>query len=58
METGQISSVNFEGEKMVDHILEIPRLLVFGVKWFSCDTTKFCLGNNSAWNKDDIKVVI
>ena len=29
--SGQIS-VNFYGKKMVDHILEIPRLVVFGVK--------------------------
>ena len=39
---------------MVDHILEIPILLVFGVKCFNCDTKKSYLGNNPAWNKDDI----
>ena len=33
-------SVKFEGEKMADHILEIPRQLVFNVKCFNCDTTK------------------
>ena len=43
---------------MVDHILEIPTLVVFGVKWFDCDNTKLCLRNNSAWNKDDIEAVI
>ena len=25
---------------------------------FNCDTTQLCLQNNSAWNKDDIQVVI
>ena len=48
-------SVNFEGEKMVDYILEIPRLLVFGVKCFNCETTKSYLRNNPALNKDDIE---
>jgi len=43
---------------MVDHILEIPRLVVFRVKSFKCDTTKFNLRNNPVWNKDDIEVVI
>ena len=43
---------------MVDHILEIPSLDVFGVKCFSWDTTKLCLRNTAAWNKDDMKVVI
>ena len=37
------SSVNFEGKNMVDHILKIPTLLVFGVKCFDCDATKLCL---------------
>ena len=32
---------------MVEHILEIPRLVAFGVK---------CLRNNPVFNKDDIKV--
>ena len=32
--------VNIEGEKMVDHIFEIPRPIVFGVKCFNCDDTK------------------
>ena len=39
---------------MVDHILEIPRLVVFGIKCFESATTKLILRNNSAWNKDDI----
>jgi len=39
---------------MVDHIFQIPRLVVFGVKCFNCDTTHLCLRNNPAWNKDDI----
>ena len=43
---------------MVDHILENPTLAVFGVKSFNCDTTKLCLRNNLALNKDDIEVVI
>jgi len=34
---------------MVDHILEIPGLAVFGVKCFNCDTKKLCLRNNPAW---------
>ena len=46
-------SVNFESEKMVDHILEIPRLLVFCIKCFSCNTTQLCLQNISTWIKDD-----
>ena len=33
-------SVNFEGEKMVDQILEIPRLEVFCVKFLYWNTTK------------------
>ena len=33
-------SVNFKGEKMVEHIFEIPRLVVFCVKCLSCDTQK------------------
>ena len=51
-------SVYFEGEKMVDHILETRRLLVFGVKCFNCDTAKLNLQDNPAWNTDDIEVVI
>ena len=51
-------SVNFEGEKMVDHILENLRLVVFSVKCFDLDTLKQCLQNNHAWNKDDIEVNI
>ena len=43
---------------MVDYILEIPTLIVFGVKCFDCDNTKLCLRNNPAWNKDDIEAVI
>ena len=43
---------------MVDHILEIPRLVVLGVKCFYCDTTILRLRNNPAWNKDEIEVVI
>ena len=35
LESGQIS-FNFKGEKLVAHIFEIPRLVVFG---FYCDTT-------------------
>ena len=38
-----IISVNFEGEKMVDHILEIPELPVFSVTCFKGDTTIFSL---------------
>ena len=41
---------------MVDHILEIPRLEVFGDTFFSCNTSE--LRNNLARNKDDIEVVI
>ena len=44
--------VNFEGEKMVDHILEIPRLVNFGVKRFNCEY------EIPAWNKYDVEVVI
>ena len=33
-------SVNFEGKKLVDHSLEIPRLEVFDVKCFYCEITK------------------
>ena len=43
---------------MVDHIFEIPRLEVFGVKCLACDITKRFLRNNPAWNRDDIEVVI
>ena len=42
---------------MVDLILEIPRLVVFDVKCFDCDTTKLYLRNNPARNKDDIDVI-
>ena len=38
---------------MID-ILEIPRLVVFGVKCFNCNTTKSYLRSNPAWNKDDV----
>ena len=31
---------------MADHILEIPRPVVFGVKYFNCDTTKAYLRDN------------
>ena len=41
---------------LVVYILEIPRLVVFGVKCFNCDTTTFCLRNNLAWNKVVIKL--
>ena len=51
-------SVYFEGGKMVDHILEIPRLVVFGVKCFNCNTTKLYLRNSPTKKKDDIAVVI
>ena len=40
------NSVNFEGEKMVDHILEILRLLVFSVKCFNSENTKLYLRTN------------
>jgi len=44
---------------MVDHILEIPRLIDFGVKCFNSSTTNLYLQNNPAWNKEDeIEVVI
>ena len=43
---------------MVDHILEIPRLLVFGGKCYNCDATNYIFINNLAWNTDDIEVVI
>ena len=43
---------------MVDHILDIPRLVVFEVKSFNCDTAKSYIRNNPAVNKDDIEVVI
>ena len=51
-------SVNFEGKIMVDHILEIPRLVVFGVTCLNCNIKKLWLRNNPSWNKDDIEVVI
>ena len=40
--------VKCEGKKMVDNILEIPRLVFSDVKWFNCETTKLCLQNNPA----------
>ena len=43
---------------MLDHILEIIGIAVFGVKCLSCDTTELCLRNNPTWNKEDIEVVI
>ena len=43
---------------MVDYILEIPRLVVFGVKCFIYYTKESNLRNNLAWNKDEIEVVI
>ena len=36
---------------MVDHNLETPRLVVFGVKCLNCDTAKFSLRNNPAWKQ-------
>ena len=51
-------SVNFVYKKLADHILEIPRPVVFGVKCFYCETSTICLRNNLTWNKDDIEVVI
>ena len=53
-----ISPLHFEGEKIVDHILKIPRLLVLGVKCFNCNTTQICLRYNPTWNRNDIEVVI
>ena len=41
-------------KKWYDHFWDIPRLVVFGVNCFNCDTTKLYLRNNPAWNKDDI----
>ncbi len=38
---------------MVNNILEIPRILVLGVKWLKYDATKSYLRNNPAWDKDD-----
>ena len=38
LDTFRSISVFFEGEKMVDYILEIPGLVVFGVKCFNCNT--------------------
>ena len=43
---------------MVDQILKISTLVVFGAKCFNCDTTQLGFQNNPAWNKDDIEVVI
>ena len=45
-------------KKILDHILETPRPVIFGVKYFNCDDTKWYLQNIHAWNKDDIEVVI
>ena len=36
--------------------MEIPKLVLFGVKCFNCDTTKLCFRNSPAWNKDDILI--
>ena len=36
----------FESENMLDHNLEIPIPVVFGVKCFNCDTTKLYLEDN------------
>ena len=41
---------------MVHHISEISGL--FGVKCLNCDTIIILLTKYSAWNKDDIEVVI
>ena len=57
LESGQIS-VSFVGENILYHILEIPTMVVFGVSCFNCDTSKLCIRNNPAWNKDDVEVVI
>ena len=45
-------SVNFESEKMVDHILEIPRLEDGGVKCLNFNN----LGNDPVRNKDNIYI--
>ena len=58
LDTFRSISVFFEGEKMVNYILEIPGLVVFGVKCFNCNTSKFYLRNNPIKKKDDIAVVI
>ena len=42
-------SVNLECKKMVDHILEILRLLVFSIKCLNCETTKLYLRKNPPW---------
>ena len=57
LESGQIAWYLRElwKKKMVDHILEIPGLVVFGVDRYF---TKLCLQNNPACKKDDIEVVI
>ena len=49
---------NFLISPSIDHILEIQRLVVFGVTSFNCDNTKSYLRNNPARNKDNIEVVI
>ena len=43
LESGQICA-NFKGKKLVTHIFEIPRLVVFG---FYCDTIKPLITNTS-----------
>ena len=42
---------------MVDHILKIPRLEVFGVKCFYCDTTQSYLQNNPTSDKDNVTIL-
>ena len=51
-------SVNLEGEKIVEHILEIPRLLIFDVECFNCDTTSLCYLNNSLTSRHLIPMFI
>ena len=48
-------SVKFNGAKMVDHILEFPRLVVFFVSMFYWDNPNLCSLINAARNKDDIE---
>ncbi len=52
MDKFQCISVNFEGEKMVDHILEIPRLVDGGVKCLNFNN----LRNDPVRNKDNIYI--
>ena len=44
-------SVNFEDDKMINHILEIPQQVVLGVKCFNYDFTKSDLRNNHRTKK-------